>query len=159
MDDVNSLLIDWSIRFLENKDATKGDIVKIEKNFDGFDFIIHYKDKIKYFILSLTLGDIIFNTLKNDRHCGIFTLNNAANISFVISNWKQLVGYRFLNIYFVNPFSNLDRVWAICPNIHDKVCDKDSLKKGLKSMSEMVAPLGLEELNNKIKLLRKGFGQ
>ena len=92
--------------------------------------------------------------LKNDGYNGIFTLNNASNINFVVTNWKQLVGFRFLNIYFVNPFSDSDKVWVICPYIHDKICDKSSLEAGLKSMSEMVNPIGSEELNNKIKLLR-----
>ena len=154
MDNVNCFIVDWSIRFLENKDSVKGEIVNIEKYKEGFDFIINYKDKTKYFIVSLTLEGDIINRIKNDSYYGIFTLNNSTNIRFIVSNWKQLVEFRFLNIYFVNPFSDSDKVWVICPYIHDKICDRTSLESGLKSMAEMVNPLGLEELNNKIKLLR-----
>ncbi|MCH8003502.1 MAG: hypothetical protein IH934_02630 [Nanoarchaeota archaeon] len=154
MNNVNSFIVDWSIRFLENKDSVKGEIVNIEKYKEGFDFIINYKDKTKYFIVSLTLEGDIINRIKNDSYYGIFTLNNSTNIRFIVSNWKQLVEFRFLNIYFVNPFSDSDKVWVICPYIHDKICDRTSLESGLKSMAEMVNPLGLEELNNKIKLLR-----
>jgi len=172
MGNVNSFVVDWSIRFLENKDAIKGEIDNIEKNTrkptdgsepvsgttsggkDGFDFIINYKDKTKYFIVSLTLDNSIFSKLKNDGYNGIFTLNNSTNIRFIVSNWKQLVEFKFLNIYFINPFSDSDKVWVICPYIHDKVCDKTSLEAGLESMSETVNPIGSEELNNKIKLLR-----
>lgn len=172
MNNVNSFIVDWSIRFLENKDTIKGEIVNIEKDArkltdgsepvsgtasggkEGFDFIINYKDKIKYFIVSLTLESNIINRIKNGSYYGIFTLNNSTNIRFIVSNWKQLVEFRFLNIYFVNPFSDSDKVWLICPYIHDKICDRTSLESGLKSMAEMVNPIGLEELNNKIKLLR-----
>jgi len=155
MDNVNSFIVDWSIRFLENRDTIKREIDNIEKDKDGFDIIINYKDKIKCFIISLTLGGGIINRIKNNSHYGIFALNNPTNIRFIVSNWKQLVEFRFLNIYFINPFSGSDKVWIICPYIHDKICDRTSLESGLKSMAEMVNPIGLEELNNMIKLLRE----
>jgi hypothetical protein len=151
MDKVNSFVIDWSIRFLENKDAIKGEIVKVEKGKEGYGFIINYKDQIKYFIVKLILGKGVFDKIKNDKYHGIFTLNNPENIRFVVSNWDRLIGFKFLNIYFVNPFSKSDKSWTLCPYIHYKVCDKSSLETGLKSMAEMVNFLSLEELNNKVK--------
>ena len=89
MDNVNSFIVGWSIRFLENKDTIKREIVSIEKSKKGFDFIINYEDRTKYFIVKLTLDEGIFNILKNSN--GIFTLNNSTNIRFILSNWKQLV--------------------------------------------------------------------
>ena len=154
MDNVNSFLADWSIRFLENKDAIKREIINIEKGKDGFDSIISYKDKIKCFIIVPTLEINIFDKVKNEGYYGIFTLNNPINIRFAVSNWKRLADFKFLNIYFVNPFSSSDKVWAICPYIHDRICDKSSLELGLKSMAEMVEIIGLEELSNKIKSLK-----
>ena len=154
MDHVNSFVIDWSIRFLENKDSIKGHIVNIEKNKGEFDYIINYNDRKKYFIVKLNLDEGIFKILKNDIFIGIFALNNPSNLSFIVSNWKQLIEFKFLNIYFVNPFSSSDKVWTINPYIHDKVCEKTALEDGLKAMAEMVNPLGLEELSNKIKLLK-----
>jgi len=50
-------------------------------------------------------------------------------------------------------------VWTINPYIHDRVCDKASLELGLRFMAEMVNPIGMDELNNKVKSLRKEFGQ
>lgn len=76
------------------------------------------------------------------------------NLRFVLGNWKKLADFKSLNFYFINPFSKLDRVWILCPHIHNRICDKASLELGLKSMAEMVNSLGLEELNNKIKLLK-----
>ena len=64
MDHVNSFVIDWSIRFLENKDSIKGYIVNIEKNKDKFDYIINYNDRKKYFIIKLNLDEEIFKIIK-----------------------------------------------------------------------------------------------
>ena len=75
-----------------------------------------------------------------------------------MSNWKRLVDLKFLNIYFVNPFSGSEKVWIINPYIHDRICDKSSLELGIESMAEMVEIIGLEELNNKIKLLKEESG-
>lgn len=158
MAEVNSYLVDWSIRFLENKDAIRKEILKIEKNDDGSDFTAHYKDKAKYFMVIPALAEDIFGKMQIDSALGIFTLNNFANIRFVVSEWKRLIEFKFLNIYFINPFSSADKVWAINPYVHNKICDNASLEPGLKSMSEMVAPLGTEELNNKIKALKEESG-
>ena len=150
MNNVNSFLIDWSIRFLENRDTIKGEIINIEKGKNGFDFIINYKDKINYYIIVPILDTGILNKIKDDNHYGIFTLNNMGNIGFVLSNWEKLTSFKFLNIYFVNPFSNSDKVWIISPYIHEKVCDKMSLESGLKSMAEMVETISVEELNKRL---------
>lgn len=158
MDNVDSFLTDWSIRFLKNKDSIKRDIVNIGKGKNGFDFTINYKDKIKYFIIAPVFDNSIFNILKNEKYLGIIALNNPANIRFVINEWKKLVDFEFLNIYFINPFSSSDKVWTISPNIHDKICDKTSLELGLKSMAEMVEIISLEELSNKIKSLKEESG-
>lgn len=155
MDKVNSFLVDWSIRFLENKDAIKKEIVNIEKNKEGFDFVVHYKDKAKYFIITPMLENNIFSRIKNDGHFGIFTLNNMANIRFVVSEWRKLIDFKFLSIYFINPFSNLDKVWTVYPYTHSKICDKSSLGLGLRSMAEMVDMIDIKGLSKKVKLLRE----
>lgn len=49
MNESNSFLVEWSIRFFENEYSIKKEIVDIEKNKNGFNFIINYKDKIKIF--------------------------------------------------------------------------------------------------------------
>ena len=158
MNNVNSFLADWSIRFLKNKDSIKKEIVDIEKNKNGFDFTINYKDKTKYFIIRPILQNDMFDKIKWEEYFGIITLNNFVNIRFVVSNWKKIVDFKFLNIYFANPFSSSDKIWTINPYTHDKVCDKASLELGLRAMAEMVAPIGIEELNNKIKLLKEESG-
>jgi len=110
MDDTNSFLVEWAIKFLENKDVIRKEIVNIEKNIGEFDLVIHYKDRISYFIVKPILGEDIFNNIKNEQYIGFFILNNPANIKFVVNNWGKLVNFKFLSIYFVNPFSNSDKV-------------------------------------------------
>lgn len=151
MDDVNSFLADWSIRFLKNKDSIRQEITKIERNCGEFNFAVHYKDKVRQFIISPLLGENIFAKLKEDGHFAIISLNNPANIRFVVSQWEKLINFKFLSIYFVNPFSDSEKVWTIIPYVHDKICDKGSLELGLNSMAGMSAAIGMEELNRKVK--------
>ena len=148
---VNSFLIDWSVRFLENKDFIQKQIENIKKNKNESNFIIHYKDNVKYFALKTNLEEDIFNKLKNDEHFGIITLNTSSNISFVVNSWEKLIKFKFLSIYFINPFSKLDKVWILFPCVHDKICDKTSLEQGLKSMSGMVEQINYNELEQKLK--------
>ena len=153
MNGINSFLIGWCIRFLENKDMIRKEIVNIEKSQqDGF--AIHYKGRVKCFFIAPVLSHGALNNLKTGSFTGIFTLNNPSNIRFTVTEWKKLAEFKFLNIFFINPFSSAEKVWAVNPHIHDKICDKSSLELGLKSMAEMVVPTGIEELNNRIKLLK-----
>ena len=154
MVDVDSFLIDWCIRFLQNKDSIRKEIINIEKTQQNA-FAIHYKDKVKYFFIAPIINNDAFNNLKMDGLIGIFTLNNPSNIRFVVTEWKKLTEFKFLSIFFINPFSSKDKVWVINPYIHDRICDISSLELGLKSMAEMVVPLGIEELNNKIRRLKE----
>ena len=159
MSNVNSFLADWTIKFLENKDAIKMEIVKIEQGKEGFDFVVNYKDRIKYFVIAPILDNDVSSRIKNEDHFGVVILNNPSNIRFIVSEWKKLANFKFLNIYFINPFSTADKAWVICPYIHDKVCDKASLELGLKSMAEMVDIIGMDELNKKAKLPKEESGQ
>ena len=154
MVDVNSFLTDWCIRFLQNRDSIRKEIISIEKTQQNA-FTIHYKDKAKYFFIATILNNDVFNNLKMDSFIGIFTLNNPSNIRFIVTEWKKLIEFKFLSIFFINPFSPAEKAWAISPYIHDRICDKYSLELGLKSMAEMVIPTGIEDLNNKIRMLKE----
>jgi len=155
MSDEHSFLVDWVIRFLENGDMVRKNIVSIEKNKNRFDFIIKYKDKTKYFIVNPFLEEDILNKIKEDTYFVVISLNNALNVAFVYNNWKKLIKYRFLSLYFINPFSKLDKVWTLTPYTHDKICEKDSLELGLKTMAEMVEPIDKVNLKRNIKLKRE----
>lgn len=150
MHGVNSFLVDWAIRFLESKDTIRKSIVNIKKK-DSSALIVSYKDKTKYFIVKPILEDGIIDKIKDNEHVGIVTLNNDINVRFIVKNWEKFSSLKFLSIYFINPFSDIDKAWILSPFVHDKICDKDSLEIGLKSMSEMVDSIGYTEMEQKLK--------
>jgi hypothetical protein len=69
----------------------------------------------------------------------------------LVDNWDKLIKFPSLTLYFVNPFSKLDKKWLINPYVHSKICDDKSLKTGLKSMFEMVTPLSDADMEQKFK--------
>ena len=97
------------------------------------------------------LDDSIFEKIKDDGSFGIIALSNKENTKFLVSNWKTISEHKGLAFYFMNPFSGMDKVWTICPYIHDKICDNSSLELGLKSMMGMVESISIEELKNKMR--------
>jgi|ETNmetMinimDraft_2_1059921.scaffolds.fasta_scaffold49434_2 hypothetical protein len=148
MDKVHSYLLDWAINFVKNRDAFTKKIKEIEKGKDS-DFSVRYDDgKEASFIIIPSIDDIqktLEKRTKKDHFC-IITLNNKDNLDSIINNWKKLIEYEFLSIYFVNPDSKLDKKWILFPYTHNKICDESSLKSGLKSMFEMVEQISEGQL-------------
>ena len=149
---LHSYLVEWVIDFARNKDLISKKIESIETNKDGFDLHIKYKDREQYFIIipNITDFDNIIQKFNNNSYFSIVTLNSKNNLDVVIKNWNRLVQFKFLNIIFVNPLSELDKKWIVFPYTHQKVCDGSSLENGLKSMFEMVEPIEEAQLNAKI---------
>ena len=154
MDEVHSYLLDWAINFVKNRDILARQINEIEKNKDNIvDFSVKYKDgKEVFFIIKALIDDInkILEKIDKNSHFCIITLNNKANLGMVIDNWKKLLECIFLSIYFINPFSELDKKWVIYPYTHNKICDENSLELGLKSMFELVEQISEEQLKAKL---------
>ena len=152
MENIHPYLVEWTVNFVKNKDVIAKKIDNIEKNKDGFDLYVKFKDKEQFFIVSPSLGnlDLIIQKINNNSHFCIVTLNSFENIEILIKGWKKLIDFKFLSIIFVNPFSQLDKKWTIYPHTHNKICDESSLKTGLKSMFEMVEPIEEPQLVAKI---------
>lgn len=152
METAHSFLMEWTASFVKNKDVIARKIGTIEKNKDGFDLYVKFKDKEQFFIISPSISnlDLIISKLKNDSHYCIVTLNSGENLDSLIKNWRRLIEFKLLCVIFVNPFSQLDKKWIIYPYTHHKICDESSLKTGLKSMFEMVEPIEEKELVAKI---------
>jgi len=146
-------LVDWTMNYVKNKDLVLKKLEKIEKEKDGFDLYAKYKDKENYFVVMPILNDMnsLLQRLNGTAHYTIVALNSGENFKTLIENWSKLVHFKFLNMIFVNPFSNLDKRWVIFPHTHDKICDAASLKTGLKSMFEMVEPIEESSFLSKIK--------
>lgn len=157
MDEAVSFLKEWFIRFLQNRDLVRRNIVKVDSQ-EGPDFKVNYKDKAVNFSIMPVLEGSIFEKISSKENFGIAALNNHQNLKFVHINWKRLAENQCLGMYFINPFSRADKVWILYPSVHDKVCDKSSLEIGLKAMSEMVEPINYEKVGERLRLERQAVG-
>ena len=148
----HSFLVDWTINFLKNKDILAKKIEKIENGKDGFDLYVKYRDREQYVIVAPQLKDMdsIIKKISNNSYFSIVTLNSKENFDAIVNIWSKLTGFKFLNIIFVNPFSESDKKWVIFPHTHHKICDESSLEAGLKSMFGMVEPIEEGQLLAKI---------
>ena len=145
-------LIDWAVNHFKQRDIMSRSIESIEKNKDGFDVYVKFKDKEQFVIVAPIIDDIdgMLSKFKDkEGNYSIITFNGRRNFKEIVNNWNKLIDFRLLSIFFVNPFSSLDKRWIIYPHTHDKICDKDSLEKGLKAMFDMVEPLSEEDVKNK----------
>ncbi|HLG23554.1 MAG TPA: hypothetical protein VI564_01345 [Candidatus Nanoarchaeia archaeon] len=150
---VKDFLTEWALNFVKNKDAISKKIVSIEKNKNGFDLFVKHKDKEQFIIVmpSLASLDGAIKKLTNSSHFTIVALSSKENFKMLVQNWKTLVEFKFLNVMFANPFSNLDKKWIIFPHTHNKICDEHSLELGLKSMFEMVEQIDEEGVLKKLE--------
>lgn len=150
-DKVHPFLVKWAVDFLKNKDILTKKIEKIENGRDGFDLHVKYRDREQYVIVAPKISiDSVLQKINNNFYFSIITLNSKENFEAVVKNWSKLISFKFLNIIFVNPFSDSDKKWIVFPHTHHKVCDENSLEAGLKSMFAMVEPIEEEQLLAKI---------
>lgn len=148
MDKATSLLSEWTINFIKNKDIHTMSIkdIKKEKN----EITIKYIDKEETYIVDPYFTDIN-NILekKEDNYTVLVVLNKKKNLDLIIKNWTRLIKYKNLRIILVNPFSELEKKWILNPYFHNKVADMESLKKGLTSLFYAVDPI--EEIESYLK--------
>ncbi len=152
MENAHDFLVQWTVNFIKNKDILAKKIEHIENGKNGFDLYVKYKDREQYFIITPKIENIdsIMQRIDNNSYFSIVTLNSRENFDIVLKNWDRLIAFKFLNIIFVNPFSEMDKKWVIFPHTHHKICDEKSLENGLKSMFSMVEPIEEEQLMTKI---------
>lgn len=153
MPDVNkahSFLTKWITDYVKNRDL-------IEKKIEGIehkDNLIHikYKDRSQYILIMPFLQDLSFlEKFEKQNYYMIVVFNTKENLDRLVESWKQLIGFRFLCIFFVNPWSSMDKRWMIYPYTHHQIADEGSLKIGLKSMFDMVEPVTESMLDAHLK--------
>lgn len=147
-DKAHSYLVDWIIDFLKNKDLLLKRIEIVEKNKDDFDVYVKFKDKEQFFVVKPIIKDVdeVLGRFDSEGYFGLVLLNTVGNFDVLIKNWDNFAKFKNLCVYFVNPFSQLDKKWIIYPYTHNNICDKNALEKGLKAMFEMVEPLTEEQI-------------
>jgi len=145
-------LTDWAINLIKSKDAITNSLQNIEKNKEEFDVKATYSNKEEFIIVEPFIKNTeeIIAKLQKDRYITIFVMNSYDNFKFLIDNWKKLIDFPKLTIYFVNMFSHTDKKWAIKPYLHNLVTDDKSLKEGLNSLFAAVEPLTEEYLEGKV---------
>lgn len=141
------------IKYLKNRDMIKKSIKQIEQNKEGFDIKVKFEDKGEFFIVQPNIDDVdnIITDKAKKINLGLVILNTTRNFKKIFESWDKLVKLEYLTLYFINPFSDLEKKWIIKPYIHDKICDKASLKTGLKSMFETVEVLNEDAVKTKFE--------
>jgi len=139
---------EWAVSYVKHKDILTKNITNIKEEQDRV--IVKLKDKEQVFLVRPTADDSVIQEINKDKNIGIVMLNSKENLDFLIKNWSKIIKFEKLTIFFINPFSELDIKWFISPCTHNKICDKDSLKLGLKTMFETVEAITEKEILEKI---------
>ncbi len=145
-DKITKYIIDWAESYFRSRDAFHKKILSIEKINNGL--IITFKDKKETILAILDLSQVKERDIKENTT--LITLNNRKNVDYLHYNWPKLANISSFKIYFINPFSTLEKRWIINPHIHSKICDESTLRAGLLSMFETVEPLTKDIFVNKL---------
>ena len=147
-DVIVKFLREWAVGYVKHRDILTKNIIDIKEEPDRV--IVKFKDKEQVFLIRPTVDDSLVEEIKKDENISIVVLNSKENLNFLIKNWSKLIKFEKITIFFINPFSELDTKWFISPYVHDKICDKDSLKLGLKTMFETVESITEKDITKNI---------
>ena len=144
--EVVNVLKEWAVNYLKHRDIILKTIVSINEEADKI--IVEFRDKEQVFLVIPNLDKSLIEDIKN-KNLSIISLNSKENLNFLTDNWKKLVKFENLKFFFVNPFSEPDKKWFISPYVHNKICDENSLKLGLKTMFDTVETITEKEILKK----------
>src|SRR3989339_507155 len=133
--EIHRALLDWAEVYFKSRDAMARKIQELVRREN--DILIKYKDNREEVIYAFP--DLSGATPK--KNSSIITLNNPHNMDVICNQWDQYAAVKELRIYFINPFSTLEKKWVLAPSIHAKICDPSSLRTGLKALSENIEPV------------------
>ena len=139
---------EWAVGYVKHRDILTKNIINIKEEQDKV--IVEFKDKEQVFLIRPIINDSVIQEINKDENIGIVTLNSKENLDFLTKNWNKLIKFERLALFFINPFSEPDNKWFISPYVHDRICDNDSLKLGLKTMFETVETITEKEILEKI---------
>jgi len=139
MPDAKAVLKDWIIEYLKSKDLMTRQITAIRTDSQEADAVVEGTLKSQFVIVQPQLDLSRLQSLK-DKHAVLVTTNTKENMEFLISHWDEAVQFPHLSIYFVNPNSSLDKRWVIFPATHDRITERNALRKGIESLFATVEP-------------------
>lgn len=141
MKNIINFLREWAVNYARNKDILAKTIIEIKEHEAEVDVKHKHKEQ-KYFIDPfLESCEKNLKSIKEDSHASIVCFNTKDNFRILSEKWGDFVNFRHLNLIFLNPFSNEQKVWVIFPHTHNNIADPDSLKLGLQTMFEQVEPI------------------
>ena len=144
-------LIEWFIGFIKHKDIVQDNLKDIEKDKGGYDLKLIYQDKEEYVIVVPFVKDSneLLDKIDKEKRISVVLFNSKDNFNMLLDNWKKLINFDKLTIYFANMFSASETKWIIRPYMHNMISEEASLKKGLKSMFGMVESITQDILEKK----------
>jgi hypothetical protein len=143
-----SFLIEWTVRYLKNKDAFFKKIQDLKT--EGNRIFVKTTDKDQTYIIEPFIDtaniDALLGQMKED-YCALVIYNTKQNLDIIIKEWKKLANFKKqFSIYFVNPFSKSDRQWIIFPYTHDMIAEGKGIKEGLMALASNVDPITKDEI-------------
>lgn len=149
IDKAVSYLKEWTHRYLVNKDLIQRKIEAIDDSGEDA-LLLNLRDGKKHLYIIIPFiedMDAALQRLKDHELCTLVVYNGRQNLDLVIKHWEKLVKFkRHFSVYFVNPFSKLDKRWVIFPWTHQLITDKAGLKPGLEALFITVDPITKEEV-------------
>lgn len=134
-------LAEWFMRFLKNRDIYFKKIKDMVRKED----LVIVEEKDRTVIYSITGFDTdlkkALREMKSDEHYGLVFYNDEEVLNSLIKAWPDLIKVKNLIVYFINPFSTLEKKWIVYPHTHNKITEKESLKMGLRTMFDTVEPI------------------
>jgi hypothetical protein len=143
MEKMREKLLGFVKTYVKNKDLMFRRIESVTDNENGF--FVKYKHKESQFLAEPVLNPGVIEKIAKIKNVSVICINTKENLDFVVKRWKELSNYQNLNVYFVNPFSKMERIWIIHPYTHSRVADNESLELGLKTMFENVEEISPQE--------------
>jgi len=154
--EVTKYLREWVVRFLKNRDLIFKQIQSLEEKDD--EILVKFKEKEHLYVVQPFLDKLDFKKFEtNHQHKSLVAYNTKKNVDFLVKNWEKFVELgRNFSIFFINPFSKMEKRWILYPHTHNSISEGQNIELGLKSLSERVEITTEEDLN---KIIGSTTGQ
>jgi hypothetical protein len=137
------ILKEWAMRYVKNRASSLEGIVATEEKANSIIMKKNDGSAATYVV------EPVFDIKRAKEGVTIVALSNSTNIDAIAKNWSSLSRLKGMKIILANPFSTQEERWTVSPEIHNRICDKKTLKLGLKTMAELVDPITEKEIESK----------
>ena len=140
-------IVSWFIRYIKNKDIMFKKIKNINIKDNNITITNNDNSEIKNIVCATSkdYNTVLCHIIKQNSNIGLIMLNNKTNLNNILNSWNDLTKIKHLTIYFINPFSTLEKKWVINPRTHSLFCDSNVLELGLKTLFESVDEISESE--------------